>query len=268
MPTLRKARIVACSVLLTWSCAVSAVPGSLEFFENGPNDFDYGSQVELATGFGSGEFTFELWVKLNDSLPVGPTLGGSNQLQNWSDSDNQPYSSNNWWFHGNFLIDGHNNNDFDNGTFSLQVYGGGRIRWLFGDGVRQTGGPWAIQAYPATTVPSLLDGQWHQITLVRRWSGTSNADLELWVDGALIATETSTSRTNMATTYWDGWTGYPNNEQGWFFRLRNRLRMAVSANGKITRGLLTRFDFGTVQSPLRRYQPISMTQWLETSLAC
>ncbi len=229
--------------LLTSAQTSFAAPGSVEFFQNDPQDFDYAAQVELPGAFGQGEFTFEMWVRLNDSLPVGPTLGGLEQLRNWSDSDEAPYSSNSWWFHGNFLIDGHNNNVFQNGTFSLQVYGGGRIRWLFGDGVRQTGGPWAIQAFPASSTPSLLDGQWHQITLVRRWSGTSEALLELWIDGAQVASETSTSRTNMATSFWNGWTGYPNNEEGWFYAAEKGAAIGSLGQWEDYKGLIDEIRF-------------------------
>ena len=86
------------------------------------------------------------------------------------------------------------------------------MRWHFGDG----GQLWGIQAYPATNTPSLLDGGWHHVTLVRRWSGTSSADLELWIDGALVNSQTSPRRTNMRT-YWNDWTGFPSAQKGWFW---------------------------------------------------
>lgn len=72
--------------------------------------------------------------------------------------------------HGNFLLDGHNNGDFSAGTFSLQHYGGGRIRWALGDGANPgPGGIWAVQAFPANETPSLLDGQAHLVAAVRRF---------------------------------------------------------------------------------------------------
>ncbi|MDJ0710593.1 MAG: hypothetical protein QNJ14_09395, partial [Woeseiaceae bacterium] len=222
-----------------------AVPGSWEFFENAQFDFDYAQQTDLPPGFGTGEFTFEMWVRLNDSYPVGSTSGGAGQLQNWSDSDNAPYSTFDWWYHGNFLIDGHNNVDFNRGTFSLQVYGGGRIRWIFGDGQA-----WAIQAYPASTTPSLLDGQWHQITLVRRWSGATSADLELWIDGSLVDVETSFSRTDMAATYWNTWSAFPAGEAGWFFAAEKQAARGTITQWEDYKGLIDEIRFwGRAKSP-------------------
>jgi len=235
-PPIPKLAAFLTSILVAASAL--AAPGSWEFVESTPGNYDYGEQLTLPPQFGSAEFTFEMWVRLDDSFPVGSTAGGANQRQNWSDSDNQPYSSNDWWWAGNFLIDGHNNSDFNSGTFSLQVYGGGRIRWLFGDGIA-----WAVQAFPATTTPSLLDGQWHQITLVRRWSGSSTADLEMWIDGSLVATETSSLRTNMATTYWNSWSGYPNNQAGWFYAAEKQVAIDTVNQWEDYKGLVDEIRF-------------------------
>lgn len=189
---------------------------SLAFFANQPDDYDYGQQLVLPPGFGAGELTLELWIRPDDSFPVGSTSGGPGQRLNWSDADEEPYSSCCWWFAGNFLLDGHNNNDFEQGTFSLQLYGGGRLRWLFGDGANVVaGGSWSVGAFPATTTPSLLDGQWHRVNLVRRWQGASEARLELWIDGDLVATETSPVRTDMGT-FWGDWSSFPSGQEGWF----------------------------------------------------
>lgn len=214
-----------------WLILVLATPvsaGSLFFVQNDPGDHEYGQQVLLPPGFGEGEFTFELWIKPDDSFPVGPTTDGTaGQLINWSDADEVPYSSGSWWFEGNFLIDGHNNASFHDGTFSLQFYGGGRVRWLFGDGaVAGPGGHWSVGAFPAASTPSLLDGLWHQLTLVRRWSGASDADLELWIDGALVATETSPVRTDMRG-WWDAWPGFPSGQQGWFYGAEKQAAIGV-----------------------------------------
>ncbi len=214
------------------SIASEAAASSLNFIQNATNDHEYGLQTSLPNGFGAAEFTLELWLRPDDSFPVGAVRpqGSAQQLVNWSSADPQPYSSGSWWFQGNFLLDGHNNGSaFEDGTFSLQFYGGGRVRWDFGDGAAQTGGHWAVQAWPANTTPSLLDGEWHQITCVRRWSGASSADLELWVDGALIATETSNLRTNMWTTYWNSWPGFPSGQAGWFWGAEKQA--AIGANG-------------------------------------
>ena len=191
--------------------------GSLAFFVNDPNDYDYGHQLELPPTFGSAEFTLELWIRPDDSFPIGPTSGGEAQRMNWSDADVEPYSGGGWWFEGNFLLDGHNNGVFEDGTFSLQFYGGGRVRWLFGDGeFAGSGGHWSVGAFPAASTPSLLDGGWHHLTLVRRWVGATEAQLELWVDGALAATETSPGRTDMRF-WWDAWATFPSGQEGWFW---------------------------------------------------
>jgi len=133
--------------------AVLADPGSIELFynETWSQNHDHILQTDIPAGFGSGEFTLELWIRPNNSFPIGTVLGGEEQRRNWAIDDNQPYTGN-WWFKGNFLLDGHNNGSgFSLGTFSLQFYGGGRVRWLLGDGSGSipTGGLWSVGAYPA-----------------------------------------------------------------------------------------------------------------------
>ena len=190
------------------------------FNDPSPGEHDYAQQLVIPPGFGDAEFTFEMWVKLDNSFPSGSVSGVSDveRQTNWAIEDGQPYSSDSWWFDGNFLLDGHNNNAFALGTFDLQIVGDGRLRWLFGDGDSSSlpGGVWGIQAYPSSTTSTLLDGNWHQITLVRRWSGTTQADLEMWIDGSLIAIETSTARTSMRQ-WWDSWTDFPGGQEGWFY---------------------------------------------------
>lgn len=228
------------------STVAYAVPGSLEFFVNnsGAGNYDHGEQVDIPDGFGSGEFTLEIWIKPNDSFPVGPTGGGGNKRDNWTSEDVAPYSSGSWWFNGNFLLDGHNNNTFRNGTFSLQFYGGGRVRWLFGDGSSSipSGGLWSIGAYPATGTASLLDGNWHHLTLVRRWAATSSAQLELWIDGALIDTETSDVRTDM-TTWWNNWAGFPSNQAGWFWAAEKQAAIGSLSQWEDYKGLVDEVRF-------------------------
>ncbi len=190
--------------------------GSFNWVVNEFGAHDYGHQLQIPAGFGEGEFTLQLWIKPDASFPVGPT-DGEGQLMNWSDADIEPYDNGAWWYAGNFLLDGHNNiTGFDQGTFSLQWYGGGRVRWLFGDGGVITGGVWSAGAWPATETPSLLDDAWHQLTMVRRWSGASEADLELWIDGVLVGSETSPERTDMRQ-WWDGWEGFGGAQDGWFW---------------------------------------------------
>jgi len=193
---------------------------AVNFRANDSLESDYGVQTEIPKSFGTGEFTLDIRVRLDESFPVGPTgpQDSPAQLRHWSSADPKPYSREDWWFEGNFLLDGHNNNGFWKGTFSVQFCGGGRVRWLFGDDViAGPGGHWAVQAYPSSATPSLLDDRWHWISLVRRWSKAGQgADLELWVDGKNIATEHSSVRTDMRK-FWDGFEGFVDLEGGWFW---------------------------------------------------
>jgi hypothetical protein len=181
--------------------------GSLVFHVNETED-DYARLVTLPDQFGTAEFTLEMWVRPNHELPTG--LAGGSSRRNWSETD-PPEEGYDWWYEGNFLLDGHrNSSSTEAGTFDLQLYGEGRVRWLFHDGTRLYG----VQARPAESVPWLLDGAWHHIAAVRRFTGTSGADLELWVDGVRVGFERTTSRRNMRT-YWNGWPGFP--QIGWVF---------------------------------------------------
>jgi Concanavalin A-like lectin/glucanases superfamily len=230
------------ALAITAGLPAPTLASSIAFFVNSAGDHDYGWQTIIPAGFGSGEFTFELWIKPDHTFPVGPT-SGPGQLTNWSNSDNQPYSSDSWWYEGNFLLDGHNNGGFHRGTFSLQFYGGGRIRWLFGDGVvAGPGGPWAVQASPATATPSLLDGAWHQVTLVRRFSGSTSAILELWIDGRLIDSTTSSARTDMRT-YWNSWNGFPAGQEGWFWGAEKQAAIGILNQYEDYKGLLDEMRF-------------------------
>jgi hypothetical protein len=223
---------------------VPAAAQSVGFTINDPFDSDYGRQTVLPPGFGTGEFTLELWIRPDASFPVGPTsVGGVAQRTNWTAADAAPYSAGDWWYEGNFLLDGHNNASFGAGTFSLQFYGGGRVRWLFGDGDDPgPGGHWSVGAYPAATLPSLLDGNWHQLTLVRRFSGASDARLEMWIDGVLVDTETSTVRTNMRQ-WWDAWNGFPAGQEGWFWGAEKQAAIGVLSQYEDYKGLLDELRF-------------------------
>jgi chitodextrinase len=228
-------------------CASEIDAGSLDWKPSSSGTFDYGQLENLPANFGTGEFTLELWIRPNTSFSVGPTNSGAEQLSNWSSEDLAPYSSNEWWYHGNFLLDGHNNagSNFQNGTFSLQLYGGGRVRWLFGDGESngQAGSLWAVQASPATSTPSLLDGAWHFIALVRRFTGSTQSTLELWVDGALVDTQVSSARTNMATAYWNNWTGFAANQRGWFWGSEKLAAIGDAPQWEDYKGLLDEVRF-------------------------
>lgn len=228
----------------------ASASGSLSYTVNAQNEHDYGHQLVIPPGFGEGEFTLELWIKPDETYPLGGTSGGADQLNNWSDADNAPYSSGTWWYEGNFLLDGHNNGSgFALGTFSLQFYGGGRVRWLFGDGEDAgPGGHWSVGAYPASSTPSLLDGSWHQLTLVRRFAGVSEADLELWVDGALVDSERSTARTDMRM-WFDAWTGFPGAQEGWFWGAEKQAAVGVLSQYEDYKGLVAELRFWSIAKP-------------------
>lgn len=190
--------------------------GSFEWRVNEKGPQEYGHQLEIPSGFGEGEFTMQLWIKPDDQLPVGE-ISSETIRTHWSVSDEMPYADSTWWYRGNFLLDGHNNAaGFSLGTFSLQFYGGGRLRWLFGDESDVLGGVRSAGAFPADSTPTLLDGNWHHVTLVRRWVGEQDADLELWIDGSLVDAETTNLRTNMRS-FWDDWVGFGGLQDGWFW---------------------------------------------------
>ncbi|MDH4056960.1 MAG: fibronectin type III domain-containing protein, partial [Gammaproteobacteria bacterium] len=230
-----------------WQGAWAAAAGSVEFFVNPANDasgdsYDYGEQQSIPPQFGNGEFTLEIWIRPNNAFPIGPVSGGAGERENWAIEDVQPYSSSGWWFEGNFLLDGHNNNNFSQGTFSLQLYGGGRIRWLFGDGSSSipSGGLWSVGAYPAANSPTLLDGSWHHVTLVRRWTGQSGAQLELWVDGQLVDTETSNVRVDMRQ-WWNTWPNFQ--ESGWYWGAEKQAARGFKAQNEDYKGLVDELRF-------------------------
>lgn len=212
--------------------------GSLRFTKNNaPGQHEYTNIDKLPETFGTGEFTFELWIKPDNSFPVGKTpwpqdpfpsnpaevdqwATNEAQLTNWTIDDEAPYSWMGWWWHGNWLLDGFSRNYGDrDGTFALQFYGGGRLRWLFDDGTGPSvdkGYLYSIGAYPATKTPSLLDGKWHNIQCVRRWTGDSKAALELWIDGDLVASIKVPKRVNLQEEFWKDWSGNPTGTKGWF----------------------------------------------------
>ncbi len=207
----RRSKIVLLLMAFAMLSEGQEASSALRFLKSEPNHFDFADQRALPPSFGVGEFTFELWIKPDASFPVGFTDRGTlNQLSAWSNADIAPYSAGPWWFPGNFLLDGHTRPDgftpdkTREGTFSLQFYGGGRLRWMFADDgdVAPVGKVWAVEAYPASSTASLLDGKWHNVNCVRRWNGTTKSQLELWIDGKLIATQVIPMRVNMRQ-FWD-----------------------------------------------------------------
>lgn len=197
-------------LLLLGLASQAVIAGSLAFVANAPQQFDFVDVPRLPQGFGAGEFTLSLWIKPDASHPVGPTYRASKmQLTHWSDADPEPYSGDGWWLAGNFLLDGHTRPEgflagaTREGTFSLQFYGGGRLRWMFADGDLEVPGKvWAVQAWPASNAPSLLDGRWHHVAAVRRWREPQGATLELWIDGTRVAQTDIPERVDMRR-WWD-----------------------------------------------------------------
>ncbi len=202
-PHFRRCLSVALPLFLALAPASHAA--SLRLLENAPQGHDFADLPALPAEFGAGEFTFELWIKPDADFPVGPVWRASKrQLRNWSDGDPEPYSSPTWWLTGNWLLDGMTRprgyapGDPREGSFGLQFYGGGRLRWLFADssdGMPQ-GMVWAVQAWPAATADALLDGRWHHVAAVRRWRD-GGARLELWIDGRRIAVTDIPQRTDL-----------------------------------------------------------------------
>lgn len=200
--------------------ASTALAGSVQYVLNGTGDFDYGRLTVLPDGFGDGEFTLELRVRATNTGNIGQTSTGAGVLQNWANENGQPYDGVGWWYYGNFLIDGHNNSTLEAGTFSLQIFNSGRVRWTFGDGAAAGARVGDLHGIQSSSGINILDGEWHRIACVRRWDGGTGSILELYVDGVLQDAETSTARTNMATAYWDDWSDMEaagTGQSGWFF---------------------------------------------------
>lgn len=202
-----------------------ALAGSLSFVANEPARYDFVDIAQLPAAFGRGEFALEMWIKPDQRYPVGPIWrSGYNQLSNWSEADPEPYSSDGWWLSGNWLLDGHTRpegfapGNTREGTFSLQFYGGGRLRFMFADSgqAMPKGMVYAVQAWPASSTASLLDGEWHHVVALRRWREPSGATLELWVDGNRIAVTDIPRRTDMRK-FWDhlAHPGDPKQLGGW-----------------------------------------------------
>lgn len=217
--------------------------GSVLWVLNGSGAHDYSRQLVLPPTFGEGEFTLEVWIRPDSSFPFGSTAGGEAQLRNWSDADIRPYDNGQWWYEGNFLLDGHNNiSSFSEGTFSLQFYGSGRVRFLFGDGnVSEAGGVWNAGAFPATSTPSIVDDAWHHLAAVRRYSG-GGASIELWVDGVRVGEETRVGQVDMRA-YWDTWAGFSEAQAGWFWGAEKQAAVGLLSQYEDFKGLMAELRF-------------------------
>ena len=214
--------------------------GSLHYTVNAQLEHDFGHQLHHSGGLRRRRVHDGAVDQTRQLVPVGPVSGGAEQLTNWSNVDNEPYVSGSWWYDGNFLLDGHNNANFGAGTFSLQFYGSGRVRWLFGDGApSMSGNNWQVGPYPASQTPSLLDGGWHHLALVRRWVGASDAQLELWIDGSMVDSEQSEVRTDMRQ-WFDNWSGFPGSQEGWFWGTEKQAVVGILNQYEDYKGLVAR----------------------------
>lgn len=208
--TMRYIRLV--SAIILGLCLTAPVAAqSLRFTESRPTAFEFADLPRIPESFGAGEFALELWIKPDDSFPVGEVWAPSyDQLKNWSSEDRQPYSSAMWWVTGNWLLDGFSRpegfgpGDTREGSIGLQIYGGGRVRFTFADKSEgmPTGGVYAVQAADTNSSPSVLDGEWHHVVAQRRWREPTGATLELWIDGNLIGATDIPDRTDMRR-FWD-----------------------------------------------------------------
>jgi hypothetical protein len=176
-----------------------------------PRAYQFGDQRALPPTFGRGEFTMDVWITPDTSFPVGTTWRGTiGQLTNWASDDPRPYDTSQWWYAGNWLLDGFSRpdgfspGDSRAGSMGLQLYGGGRLRWTFADDdhVVPVGMVWSVEAWPASATASLLDGREHHVVCVRRWHSEGGALLELWIDGREIASTRIPQRVNMRQ-FWD-----------------------------------------------------------------
>lgn len=220
--------------------------GSLTFVTNAQNDNEYARMTVLPDGFGDAEFTLEIRVLGDNAVGFGDTStqDSVNQRTLWSNNNNAIYGSAEWWFEGNFLLDGHNNTNFYAGTCSLQLTNSGRVQWTFGDGAAADARVGDVHGLRGTT--NILDGSSHTITCVRRWDGGSGAILELYIDGVEEDTETSTARTNMATTYWDAWSGFPGAQTGWFWGCEKQAAVGVLSQYEDWKGRIGEIRFWNV----------------------
>jgi hypothetical protein len=234
------------AALVTFTSNTNA--GSLRSLDNGANQYEHTRLSNIPAQFGAGEFTFEVWIKPDNraAYPAGTCGTGGNTRLNWCTENVARYSVNCWWCNGNFLLDGV---DFggspQGGTFALQFYGGGRLRWLFGDGsVSQTlDGYWSIGNGTTTNNPVLLDGQWHHVAVVRRWVGASNAALEMWIDGVLIDTQTSNRRPDLWTGNWEGISQTTYQYAPWYFFAEKQAAVGALPSFEDYKGLLDEVRF-------------------------
>ena len=201
------------------------------FVPNAAGAYDYATLATIPDGFGDGEFCLELDVTPTASgvTVAGTTIAtgstASVKTGRWSSDNSTIYGAADWWFLGNFLLDGHNNTSPSAGTFSVQLTNSGRVQWTFGDGAAADARTGDLHGLRGTTD---IRGSRTKIYLVRRWDGGTGSILELWVNGTMEDSEISTARTNMATTYWDGgFPGFTVNQRLWMFGAEKQAAIGV-----------------------------------------
>lgn len=203
----------------------SPISGSNSVFinTNTPGAYQHGRLTATPSTWGSGEFCIGIWFKATNLSNTGvlsdATVNTAAQRDNWQTATLTPQSGGTFgWTHNNFLIDGFNNTglgaNVHNGTLALGFHASGRPMWLVGDGAPADARTWNLHAISSSTGTSCLDGNWHLYELNRSWTGASSALYTSRVDGQVVATETSTARTNMRT-WWNSWSGF--SEAGLYF---------------------------------------------------
>lgn len=200
--------------------------GSLVFVTNAASDNEYARMTALPSGFGSGDWTLEVRILPDHTIGTGDTsvYESTNQRTLWSNNNETPYSAADWWFNGNFLLDGHNNNAYYDGTLSAQVVDSGRVRVLIGDGAAANARTGDLHALTSTS--SILDGNPHMLSISRDSDGGSGSLFSLRLDGVTEDTETSSTYTDM-TDYWNSWPGYPSGQSGWFWGAEKQAAVGV-----------------------------------------
>ncbi len=219
--------------------------GSILFVSNAASDNEYGRIATVPNGFGAGEFAISFWLLLTTGTASSFSSGTSQERTDWWAGDASPYSSSGWWFDGNFCMDGHTNagSAFYDGTLSLQFVDSGKPRWLFGDGAAANARTGDLHAVQDTSLASLRDSTWHKLAFRRRNDGGSGSILESWVDGEIIATETSTSRTNMYTTYWDDFAVQAAAQRGFFFGAEKQAAVGIFSQYADYKGRIAEIAF-------------------------
>ncbi len=257
-------RSLAAPLVLSSLVGAHAAAQSLVFRPNASGAYDHARQLVLPPGFGAGEFTLQLFVKLDPSFPVGPATG-ADTLTHWSDANVAPYSAPDWWQHDNWLVDGMNYADPKSGSFGIQLYAGGNVRVLIGDGTDAgPGGSYAVQA-PSPT-HSILDGAWHEITLFRKFFGVNEATYWLYVDGTTIAATDTFVRTDLSAL-WSTWSGFPAGEEGWCWGSGKRAAFGLGPDAPDFKGGLDEVRFWNVARSNATFENLLVATGTEPGIA-